>query len=568
MASPQCGSCKTPLFHSSLLVQMTQTVELRKRLRSNDSPSHFEASHCQAIISSSSAELERYDAELFRLKAVLHQIKLDRAAVEDYSRLCRYILSPIRRLPTEILVDIFRLCLFEAEQPHHAPAVDQEDAAVEYETRRVAKAELLRLSQVCPRWHRLIMGTPILWSSVQLDLSWWVGARESRMMDLLRSVLERGMDSPLEIRARCNCNESCDHSGPLGLLAQHSRRWEIAVLSMNATYFQGVSAVEGNLPRLEALQLNVRNRSLSASRATKLFEVAPRLTELWFTGPAAAISNLPLEQLRVFGYIEVPPQDLVIFLPMATRLPTQAQLIIRVDFSEDRFEPVPLMVNSPLATSELSSLELSATGSFTLARANDVFAQVMGCLSLPSLDTLRFKIYQYEGAVIFPWPHHAFSSLSHRSSLHSHLICLELYHVLITETELVQTLSTLHSLLQLIIWDHKMIDDEGADFILITDSLLHRLTWSPSPTCLAPRLSYLGCQTLLQFDDTVLRDFALSRVKPGRNENGPFEIELEWYPGHHRELDAGVRAQFEELQSQGEFLFSSHPSDYFAGDGT
>ncbi|KAF8161737.1 hypothetical protein K438DRAFT_1504444, partial [Mycena galopus ATCC 62051] len=131
-------------------------------LRSNEYPTHVQASHCQEIISSSPAEIERYDVEISRLEAILEQTKHNRALVEDYLRLCRYTISPIRRLPSEILTEIF--AFFLPEIPNGMMSSLSFGFSNEEELSRVANVDLLRLSEVCSRWHRLVMGTPFLWS--------------------------------------------------------------------------------------------------------------------------------------------------------------------------------------------------------------------------------------------------------------------------------------------------------------------------------------------------------------------------------------------------------------------
>ncbi|KAJ6492614.1 hypothetical protein DFH09DRAFT_1452512 [Mycena vulgaris] len=548
-----CNSCKTPLFRPSLLPQLTQTVQLQKRLRTNDYPSQSEAIHCAALVSASAGELERYDAEILRLRTSLDQIELDRAAVEDYTRLCRYILSPIRRLPAEILVQIFALCSTDPGGPLVL------STSVAEEIGRAAKAELMQLSQVCPRWHQLIMGSPVLWSDIALTLCWWSSLKASQMMDLLRRFLDRGINSPLEVRAHC-ARPICYHPGPLELLAQHSQQWKEASFAMNFSCLEVISAVRGNLPLLQRLDIYGGNPHM-ASDVTTFFDVAPRLTEVDFRGPAAALSHLPLEQLRSLRYFDVPPEELDRVLSLMTRLSgARSELFLRLDSGDDESEPHPPTTDYPVVTSDVWSLVLDSLGDFGTERANDILTHLLSHLTLPSLFALRFQQARINPLL---WPHVVFSSLSQRSSFHSHLVCLDLHHVLITETGLVQTLSGLQSLQQLSIWDHKNIDDEGADHVLLTDSLLHRLNWSSDPTCLVPGLSYFGCHTLLQFDDTIYRDFVLSRLKPGRNERGPFEVEMEWYPGHRRELDPALRVLLDDLQLQGEFLFTIRPSDFF-----
>jgi hypothetical protein len=124
-------------------------------------------------------------------------------------------------------------------------------------------------------------------------------------------------------------------------------------------------------------------------------------------------------------------------------------------------------------------------------------------------------------------------------------------------------LAGLPLLQDLIISDHRVVDGQGEELVLVTNSLLQRLTWTPDPACLVPDLFFLQCHSLLKFDDPVHRDFVLSRLKPGRNSEGPFQVELCWYPEYYRELDPVVVAQFRGLQTQGELLFSSRASPLF-----
>ncbi|KAJ7817267.1 hypothetical protein B0H14DRAFT_2456895, partial [Mycena olivaceomarginata] len=181
---PQCNLCRIPIFQPAILPQLTQKAELRQLVRSNEYPTDVQASHCQEIISSSPAELERYDTDIARLRAIIDKLEKDRTVVEDYLRLCRYTVSPIRRMPAEILTEIFAFFVPDAFE----------------ELARVANADLLRIAHVCSRWHKLAMETPSLWSSIGLHLILWDdGLSRRRMMTVLRSSLEHGGDFPLDL---------------------------------------------------------------------------------------------------------------------------------------------------------------------------------------------------------------------------------------------------------------------------------------------------------------------------------------------------------------------------------
>ncbi|KAJ6551161.1 hypothetical protein B0H19DRAFT_893855, partial [Mycena capillaripes] len=54
--------------------------------------------------------LGRYDAEIERLQNALDLLPVERAALASHFEACRGVFSPIRRLPTELLVQIFEMC--------------------------------------------------------------------------------------------------------------------------------------------------------------------------------------------------------------------------------------------------------------------------------------------------------------------------------------------------------------------------------------------------------------------------------------------------------------------------
>ena len=73
-------------------------------------------------------------------------------------------------LPTAGLISLSNIILGDPEITH----------LLEEEMRRVANIDLLRVSQVCVCWHQLIMGTPSLWSFIDLDLNVWAPATDAR----------------------------------------------------------------------------------------------------------------------------------------------------------------------------------------------------------------------------------------------------------------------------------------------------------------------------------------------------------------------------------------------------
>ncbi|KAJ6568627.1 hypothetical protein B0H19DRAFT_862111, partial [Mycena capillaripes] len=107
-------------------------------------------------------ELARYDAEIARLQAQLRGTENEHLALQSYYDECRCVLSPVRRLPPEILADIFALC-DAATPPEFKRVRDCISSSRQAAMSVLAHRPLLIISQVCARWHDIVMGTPTLW---------------------------------------------------------------------------------------------------------------------------------------------------------------------------------------------------------------------------------------------------------------------------------------------------------------------------------------------------------------------------------------------------------------------
>ncbi|KAJ7712270.1 hypothetical protein B0H16DRAFT_578825 [Mycena metata] len=327
-----------------------------------------------------------------------------------------------------------------------------------------------------------------------------------------------------------------------------------------------ISLLKTSFPLLHTLDMDVIfSDDTDASKLMSCFNVAPRLHTLEYFGPFKCLLKLPLEQLHTIQCLEVLISDFDEFVSVLKRLSRTAsdcRVHLEIDGDAAAIDGLPITTT---ATCNMSGRLL-----FWISNPNGadgggtVLARLMSRLTLPFIEILQFAAGGRHHLVT-RWPHVEFSALSDRSSFSGHLLSLKLAAILITESELVQTLSGLSSLQALTISDHRItIEGKGQESVLVTDSLLRRLAWSHDSTCLVPHLSVLKCHTLLKFDDSVHRDFVLSRLESGRGPEGPFEVDLRWYPGHYRELDSEVVAEFAEREAQGELYFSLSESTLFS----
>ncbi|KAJ7439246.1 hypothetical protein FB451DRAFT_1302748 [Mycena latifolia] len=456
--------------------------------------------------------------------------------------------SPIRRLPAELLVEIFGRCWGSFTPPFEDIIFGRQPPVLETEIARLAHSPLLELSKVCAQWHTIVIGTPSLWGEVQLDgVLWKSYSPIVKVVRLLKSALERGGNFPLTVMISGDGTEPT-YSLLLDPLVAQSKRWRIADLSCRPVVFQSLSAVKGRLPRLETLdvQLWLADDDDDEEITSDIFEVCPSLKNLT-CGSQIAISTLPLEQLSALNRMELTPEEAAMAISLLSRLPRASTA--RLQFALDGWihEPSEVLgLDIVPGTSFITILDMEICEDFHPPHCSQLFGSIFTNLTLPLLENLELNSRTYPRSPLV-WPHPQFLSLCARSSFDIHLRSLEIYDVDITHAELLECLSSLPSLEWLAISDHQLVNDGGVDQLLITDSLFAELTMKSDSPCLVPRLRSISCQSLLQFNDNVFLTFVLSRVY-GRSDARCFESHISWLPGHKRELDQTVVAQLDELR--------------------
>ncbi|KAJ6537987.1 hypothetical protein B0H19DRAFT_1181483 [Mycena capillaripes] len=402
--------------------------------------------------------------------------------------------SAIKRFPTEILADIFADCwgLF-------TPDFDEihiHGASFEAEIARLAHAPLLDLSRVCSQWHAIAIGTPSLWRDIQLDGALWDTASHiETALELLQSTLNRSRTSPLNL----DLTQIAIHPFPppvLQVLAAHSQRWRRLQCPFSVIY--AFAAIGCKLPHLGVIDIE----DLSPNELGVLdLGPLPSLKHLSITGPAARAKKMPLEQLNMLKYMAF-VQEAPDILSSISRLPKAAEFRLELVMWTSGQEM--LHVQFLPTTTTICILYIELVADFHPPDSEVVLGCIFAGLTLPCLEHFELKCRKYPRCVIL-WPHAEFLSLSERSSFDAHLRSLELYGVDITEAQLLECLAGLPSLERLAVADHQATEyGEGLERLLVSDSLLAKLTRTPDAPCLIPRLRSLGCQTMLQFSDQAL----------------------------------------------------------------
>ncbi|KAF7374466.1 WD40 repeat-like protein [Mycena sanguinolenta] len=121
------------------------------RLNTNYVPSDLEVIEIRTLLAEPEIQLARIDAQIEKMEIVLAQLKEQCASLRRPIDAHKVLLSPIRRIPHDVLVEIFLACL---PSKHHA-LIDPTQAP-------------MLLGRICRHWSRVVYSTPMLWRSIHI----------------------------------------------------------------------------------------------------------------------------------------------------------------------------------------------------------------------------------------------------------------------------------------------------------------------------------------------------------------------------------------------------------------
>ncbi|KAJ7680729.1 hypothetical protein DFH06DRAFT_1464875 [Mycena polygramma] len=144
------------------------------------------------------AQIETTEANIHRFTAQIDE--LDRARQKERRTLGRlwFMISPVGRLATELLVEIFALAI----QPD-----SEDDGAFKFGTRMVVRRDrslfglvhpvhqTFILSHICSSWRHVVLNSPKLWTAGVVD----VRTNGKNNFDIVRTLLDRSVPLPVSV---------------------------------------------------------------------------------------------------------------------------------------------------------------------------------------------------------------------------------------------------------------------------------------------------------------------------------------------------------------------------------
>ncbi|KAK7041950.1 hypothetical protein VNI00_008932 [Paramarasmius palmivorus] len=189
--------------------------------------------------------LNEYEIDIKKHKAAIIALEGKHSQLKKKADKYRSLLSPVHRIPPEVLARIFHACR------NHGPLTSQ--------------PTLMTITEVCRRWRDVALSAPYLWSSfISFDFNEWIYHHDTfepldRIIPLL---LMRTQACPLDIHLNfaylkdeqmSTCIASCKD------VFAASHRWRHATIGITPrSYHQpAFEAIRGQLPQLRSLDLTL-----------------------------------------------------------------------------------------------------------------------------------------------------------------------------------------------------------------------------------------------------------------------------------------------------------------------
>ncbi|KAF5327623.1 hypothetical protein D9619_004634 [Psilocybe cf. subviscida] len=220
------------------------------RLDSNYAAEGDDIPQVERIIIQSAGDLELIRLEMEHTHKVYMDLAKEHERLLSYIEAHRALLAPVRRLPVEVLQEIFQHCVPEKVEE---TVVDTRYAPV-------------LLTHICRSWRRIATATPVLWSSVHIvlprpkpDVRGQTQAIHNRTLRAVTEWLSRSASLPLHVSI-LDPDTRFSVTDPLSerlikLVLSYSHRWRSLSLNIPARFLDKyiVGLPSSSLPLLRNL---------------------------------------------------------------------------------------------------------------------------------------------------------------------------------------------------------------------------------------------------------------------------------------------------------------------------
>ncbi|KAK7461513.1 hypothetical protein VKT23_008687 [Stygiomarasmius scandens] len=511
-----CANCNANLMLDSAMTS-ADWVSFRSRidllLKSNDNPAPRELQSMQVCLASAESKVQNIEQQIFLLQQQREMLEKEKRELRRYIIDQRAVLNPIRRVPIEILTKIFTICV---------------DSAIHSGWDNPLSTKTIRwaIGYTCRSWRAVSLNAPSLWSNIQVILDEHRAAFSSQAR-LLGLHVQRSKFLPLTIglfSASYTANITPNHSF-LAVLTPSVDRWQHLHLAMNPVHMQQcLSHIAPFFSSLESLTTSfTHDWDPSDNTTCDVFQDAGMLHE------ATLRYNVILMKLR-WGNIRSltllfdssPLRDILSTLRQMSKLET---LQILYDSSSAPRANDPGTGYLPVRLSSLRTLRLTRLNPDN----NEVNVRhLLSALVLPQLETFIDPELSVDIGVIL--------------SLLQWSKCTTLSHfetsAAISEDKILYILQNYPQI--------KILELCGVTSL--TNTIINKLIYSSSSSCLLPLLEDLVLKGQMSFDAEPFVCMLESRFlafSSGENISCMKKVSLQWL-GDSLPMDIAAFERFEQ----------------------
>ncbi|KAJ7654593.1 hypothetical protein DFH06DRAFT_1047328 [Mycena polygramma] len=227
-------------------------------LNSNEAPEGSELLLIQSAVSDVDAQSVRLDEEISKLEKKRASLSIRRAQN-------KVILSSLRRMPAEVLAEIFLWTL---------PSITR---ALDLRRFDVAASPWV-LTHISSRWRAVAISTPSLWSWIIINYS---SPQSSSPYPM--SFVETQIQRAQKLKIHFYCGKEFPLRPQIQmfeLLTQHSSRWEELGLGLSANMVPYLAALSDRIPSLKRLWIRCYHGATSLVDSIDCFQSAPALIDV------------------------------------------------------------------------------------------------------------------------------------------------------------------------------------------------------------------------------------------------------------------------------------------------
>ncbi|KAJ7483363.1 hypothetical protein FB451DRAFT_1555352 [Mycena latifolia] len=277
-AVPRPSTTEEPL--RNLQAEPRTLALYQKLLASNVAPEDAELTAIRLIETKASERLAYLDDRIAQVRGLLKELEEERTAVLSLHAQNSGILSPLRRMPPEILAEIFSWTL---------PSITEA-----LERGFDVRSSPWVLGQTSSFWRAVALSTPSLWSLIAIDYSASIWCP----LPMLETQIARARNLKVTIYG-CKDADSLSQVAMFQSLAERSSLWEELSVGLISDMVPIIATLRNRLPLLRRLWISWNDsENLTAVDLSDAFHTAPSLLEAGFhNGYHLATAPFPVHQL-------------------------------------------------------------------------------------------------------------------------------------------------------------------------------------------------------------------------------------------------------------------------------